>query len=224
MRQNINEEIKSLRSVFDVEDTVMDTEAEHQGAVEGSDIYKIFDNLYKLFNSLGILSDKPEDIGHSFRFIHAYPDEVKKDDVNIINFRVKSRAPAISKNKAVPTSNFTSRAPRSMFEEYNDVTGMYENNYQQTFDNVIVLTIFSTKARAVNLLAQILESIFMKYKREISPMASTYFYLGMSDIGFLDRYDQEPIFTRELAFHFVTTEMFTMETEKVAAINLKATN
>ena len=54
MRQNINEEIKSLRSVFDVEDTVMDTEAEHQGAVEGSDIYKIFDNLYKLFNSLGI--------------------------------------------------------------------------------------------------------------------------------------------------------------------------
>ena len=51
MRQNINEEIKSLRSVFDVEDTVMDTEAEHQGAVEGSDIYKIFDNLYKLFNS-----------------------------------------------------------------------------------------------------------------------------------------------------------------------------
>lgn len=220
MRDNIKREIQELRSVFDSTDVREDSSNEQGGAVYGSDIYAIFDNLHNLFSSLKLLSDNPKDVASSFKFIHAYPDEVKTDDVNIITFRVKTRAPQVTNNRSNTQSGFTSKGPRSMHEGYNQVSGMYENHYQQSFDNVIALNIFSTKARAVNLLAQILESIFVKYRAEISPPATQYHYLGMSDVGFLDRYDQEPIFTRELGFHFVTSEVFIMETEKVKSIQI----
>lgn len=220
MRDDIKKEIQELRSVFNNIDVKEDTSSEQGGAVYGSDIYAIFDNLHSLFNKLKLLSEDPKDIASSFRFIHAYPDEVRTKDVNVITFRVKTRAPQVANNRSNTQSGFTSKGPRSMQEGYNQVSGMYENHYQQSFDNVIALNIFSTKARAVNLLAQILESIFVKYRREISPPATQYHYLGMSDVGFLDRYDQEPIFTRELGFHFVTSEVFIMETEKVNTIQV----
>ena len=97
---------------------------------------------------------------------------------------------------------------------------MYETIYCQDFDNIISLTIFASKARAVNLLAQILESVFIKYKKAISIPASKYTYLGMGDVGFLDRDSQDPIFTRELSFHFITTEVLKMEEEQIKKINL----
>lgn len=218
-RDNIKEDIKQLRSVFENTNINLEDEVE-KGSVYGSDIYQIFENLYNLFNNLKLLSNDPLDISKSFKFIHAYPDEVKSDDVNVITFRVKTRAPAVSSSKAVNQTNFTSKAPRVIDEVKNEITGMVEYIYQQAFDNVIALTIFSTKARAVNLLAQIIESIFVKYKKEICSGSTQYFYLGMSDIGFLDRYDQEPIFTRELVFHFKTSEMFKMESEEVKSINI----
>ena len=188
----------------------------------GNNVYELFDGLTLLFKNLGLLSEKVSDNDSKFRFIHAFPDSIKDDGSNVVTYNIIKRNPRVTQNYSVNTRSVTKNKATSVGETYNTVTGSVDELYKLEFDNVISITIFSKKARVLNNLARLIESIFLKYSSYIKQFVDESIYLGMSDIRYLDRYnEQEPIYARELQFKVLTTELFTQELEQAKSINIQ---
>lgn len=188
----------------------------------GNNIYELFDSLVTLFNDLGIISTNVDDNKNKFRFIHAYPDHIKDDGSNVITYSIVRRTPRVTQNSSINSRSVTKSKPTAIGEQYNTVTGSVDEFYKIEFDNVIAITLFSNKARVLNNLSRIIESIFLRYSSYIKKSVDECIYLGMSDIRFIDRYDeQDPIYSRELQFKVLTTEVYRHELEQVKSINVQ---
>ena len=186
----------------------------------GVSIYKFFDILSELFNSLGLLTNSLEDDKSKFRFISAYPDETY-DDTNIITYDIVRRVALTINSKAIQGST-TLVQPKFEVELYNKISGNSEELYSCAFSNTISLTIFSDKTRTLNNMARIIESIIYKYKSYLKKHIFDIKYIGMNSIQFTDRYDEKDrIFSRELQFNVVTTEYFVKELEQLKSIDLR---
>lgn len=185
----------------------------------GVSIYKFFDVLYELFNSVGLLTTSEENDKSKFRFISAYPDETY-DDTNIITYDIVRRAALVANSKAIQGSTTLLR-PKFEVENYNMVSGNSEELYSCAFSNTISLTVFSDKTRTLNNMSRIIESIVYKYKSYLKKHIFDIVYIGMNSIQFTDRYDEKDrIFSRELQFNVVTTEYFVKELEQLKSIDL----
>lgn len=189
----------------------------------GNNIYQLFDGLLNLFKELNLLSESGDPSPEKFRFIHAYPDEVKDAIIpNIVTYNIVKRNPRVTANSSINTRSVTKYSPSVVGELYNPITGNVEEQYKLEFDNVVAITIFSKKARVLNNLARLIESIFLKYSSYIKKFVDMYIYLGMSDIRYLDKYeDQDPLYCRELQFRVMTTETYKQELEHIKSINLQ---
>jgi len=188
----------------------------------GNNIYNLFNALSKLFEELDLLSNNPKDNKNKFRFIHAFPDMIKDDGSNVVTYNIVKRNPRVTQNYSVNTRSVTKSKATSVGETYNAVTGSVDEFYKLEFDNVISITIFSKKARVLNNLSRVIESIFLKYSSFIKQFVDESIYLGMSDIRYLDRYDeQEPIYARELQFKVLTTEVYKQELEQAKSIDIQ---
>lgn len=185
----------------------------------GVSVYKFFEVLYDLFDNLGILNKNNESDSSKFRFIHAYPDETF-DDSNIITYDIVRRVPLIINSKAIQGSTSIIK-PKLEQESYNYITGNSEELYSCAFTNTISLSIFSNKARTLNDMARILESIVFKYSSFLKKHVFEINFIGMNSIKFTDRYDEKDrIFSRELQFSVVTLEYFIKELEQIKSINV----
>lgn len=192
----------------------------------GTNIYKLFDGLTELFQRLGLIAEHSNQNDSRFKFIHAYPDSVYDDNSNIITYTIDERRPLKVQSNSVPTARAVTKVkPTFVTEQVNDITGNVENIYRSEFDNIISIRIFSGKARILNNLARILESIFIKYSSYIKQYVDEFLYLGMGPITYLDRYDeQDPIYSRVLKFHCITTEFYKLELEQVKNIRTQFNN
>lgn len=188
----------------------------------GSNIYNLFTSLEKLFDHLGILSQGDvQDLPEKFRFIHAYPEQVYNNTSNTVTYRLAHRAHAVAQSSALPNRNPTKYGASIVEEQVNIVSGNIDELYKVEFENIVKFTIFSTKTRNLNNIARVLEAIFIKYASYMKNVVDHTVYLGTSDIGFLENYDdQEPIYTREMTLRVYTTEVFTQELEQVKSIDL----
>lgn len=185
----------------------------------GVSIYKFFEVLHDLFNTLGLLttSDKPD--LSKFRFIAAYPDETYEDS-NIITYDIVRRVPLVVNSKVIQGST-TLIKPKFEKDSYNYVTGNSEELYSCAFTNTISLNIFSNKTRTLNNMARIVESIFFKYSSYLKKHVREVVFIGMNSIQFTDRYDEKDrIFSREIQFNVLTTEYFVKELEQLKSIDI----
>ena len=188
----------------------------------GNNIYDLFTALGELFTELDLTSTKVEDNKNKFRFIHAFPDHIKDDGSNVITYHIVKRNPRVTQNSSINSRSVTKSKPTVVGEQYNTVLGSVEEFYKIEFDNVISITLFSSKARVLNNLSRIMESIFLRYSSYIKQFVDECIYLGMSDIRYLDRYnEQDPIYSRELQFKVLTTELYKQELEQVKSINIQ---
>ena len=188
----------------------------------GVSIYKFFEVLHELFNTLGLLSTSSSD-DSKFEFIAAYPDETYESN-NIITYDIIRRVPLKVDSKAIQGST-TYRKPRFVKENYNNITGNVEQLYTSAFNNTISLNIFSNKARTLNNMSRIVESVFYKYSGHLKKHVFEVVPIGMNSIQFTDRYDQKDrIFSRELQFNVITLEYFILELEQLKSIDLMNTN
>lgn len=223
MSDSIFAEIKKFQAEIAPPQTiVVENDVLSENFSFGNNIYTLFTALHSLFKELDLLSDSPKDNKNKFRFIHAFPDSVKDDGSNVVTYNIVKRNPRVTQNYSVNTRSVTKNKATSVGESYNTVTGSVEEFYKLEFDNVISITIFSKKARVLNNLARVIESIFLKYSSFIKQFVDESLYLGMSDIRFLDRYDeQEPIYSRELQFKVLTTEVYKQELEQAKSIDIQ---
>lgn len=189
----------------------------------GVSIYKFFDVLYDLFDSLGLLTSEENKDKSKFRFIAAYPDETY-DDSNMITYDIVRRVPLVINSKAIQGST-TLIKPKLETESYNFITGNSEELYSSAFTNTISLTVFSNKTRTLNNMTRILESLFFKYSSYLKKHVYSVVFIGMNSIQFTDRYDEKDrIFSREMQFSVITTEYFIKELEQLKSIDLIETN
>ena len=223
MSDSIFAEIKKFQAEIAPPQTiVVENDVLSENFSFGNNIYTLFTALHSLFKELDLLSDSPKDNKNKFRFIHSFPDSVKDDGSNVVTYNIVKRNPRVTQNYSVNTRSVTKNKATSVGESYNTVTGSVEEFYKLEFDNVISITIFSKKARVLNNLARVIESIFLKYSSFIKQFVDESLYLGMSDIRFLDRYDeQEPIYARELQFKVLTTEVYKQELEQAKSIDIQ---
>lgn len=186
----------------------------------GGDIFQFFEVLHKLFEELNLLTTPSNKDDSKFRFINAYPDETY-DDSNIITFDLVRRTPLIIENKIV-RSNTKYIKPRFVREKFNDVTGNVENLYVAAFSNTISLNVFSNRARTVNEMARIIESIFYKYSSHIKKYVDEFVYIGTNSTQFTDRYNEKDrLFSREIQFNVITSEFYTLELEQLKSIDFE---
>lgn len=186
----------------------------------GVSIYKFFEVLYDLFNTLGLLTDSETKDYSKFRFIAAYPDETY-DDTNIMTYDITRRVPLVVNSKAIQ-GNTKLIKPKFEVETYNQITGNSEELYSCAFTNTISINIFSSKARTLDNMARVLETIFFKYSSYLKKHVREVVYIGMNSIQFTDRYDEKDrILSRELQFSVLTTEYFVKELEQLKSIDLK---
>ena len=130
----------------------------------------------------------------------------------------------IVNSKAIQGST-TIQKPKFEVESYNYITGNSEELYSCAFTNTISLTVFSNKARTVNNMARLLESLFFKYSSYLKKSVFSVVFIGMNSIQFTDRYDQKDrIFSRELQFSVVTLEYFVKELEQLKSVDIEKTN
>ncbi len=204
-KEPIEQEIKTT------EDTVL-----------GSNIYSLFDGLVELFKQLELIDLDGTSPESKFQFIHAYPDKVKEEDVNTVTYHILWRRPRVTQGTVIQGSrSFTKAKPTFIGEQYNSITGNSEEFFRLEFDNVISLTVFSKKARVLNNLSRVMESIFLKYASYIKQYVDDFVYLGMSDIRFLPRYEEgDPFYSRELQFKVITTEVYKHELEQMKSLNI----
>ena len=216
---SLNEELKNTtNSDF----SQIETNTISEQSQFGNNIYKLFDALVLLFTELNLLTLKEDENVDKFRFIHAYPDEVREKRANTVTYNIIKRNPRVTQNYSLNTRSVTKMKPSVIGEEYNIVTGNVDEFYNLEFDNIISITVFSTKARVLNNLARLIEAIFFKYSSYIKKFVDESIYLGMGDIQFIDGYDeQQPIFARELQYKVLTTEVYKLELEQVKSINVQ---
>lgn len=185
----------------------------------GVSIWKFFEVLHELFNSLGLLTDPSKKEENKFRFINAYPDQTY-DDTNVITYDVLRRVPLKVDSKAIPGSTTYIR-PKYESEVYNHITGNSEQLYSSAFMNTVSLTVFSNKARTLNNMIRVIESIFFKYSSHLKKHIYEFVLIGMNSVQFTDRYDEKDrIFSREIQFNIVTLEYFILELEQLKSIDL----
>lgn len=186
----------------------------------GVSIYNFFEILYDLFKSLDLLMEEENPDKSKFRFIAAYPDETY-DDSNIITYDIVRRTPFVANSKVIPGST-TLNKPKFEVEKHNFITGNSEELYSSAFTNTISLQVFSDKARSLNNMTRIIESIFYKYSSYLKRFVHSIVFIGMNKIEFTDRYDEKDrIFSREMQFSVVTLEYFVKELEQLKSIDFK---
>lgn len=189
----------------------------------GVSIYKFFEVLHELFGDLGLLTNSVDKDETKFKFIAAYPDETY-DDTNIVTYDVIRRTPLRIDSKVIQGST-TYKKPRFVKESVNQITGNVEELYTVAFNNVISLNVFSNKARTLNNMTRIIESIFFKYSSHLKKHVYEIVFIGMNSIQFTDRYNEKDrIFSREIQFNVVTLEYFILELEQLKSIDLEKTN
>lgn len=185
----------------------------------GVSIYKFFEVLYDLLSSLNLLHKENNSDLSKFRFIHAYPDTTY-DESNIITYDIVRRTPLVADSKII-TGSTTYIKPKFEQENYNNITGNSEELYSCAFTNTISLTVFSNKARTLNNMARLLESLFFKYSSYFKKHVFDIVFIGANSIQFTDRYDQKDrIFSKELQFSVITLEYFVKELEQLKSINI----
>lgn len=187
----------------------------------GNNVYELFDKLCELFNTLNLLeTDKIDE--SKFRFIHAYPDNILNPTSNVVTYNIVGRKPLQVNSRVIPGSSAKITRPVHVNESYNTITGNVEETYKLMFENVISLTVFTTKARMVNNLARLLEGLLLKYSSYIKKYVDNIIYLGTSDIRFLDRGEEmHPFYSRELQFKVNTTEVFKLDLEQIKSIEIQ---
>lgn len=199
------------------------TTMEEVQSTYGISIYKFFEVLHELFGNLGLLTDTVEQDETKFRFIAAYPDETY-DDTNIVTYDIIRRTPLKIDSKVIQGST-TYKKPRFVKESYNQITGNVEELYTVAYNNVISLHMFSNKARTLNEIARVLESIMCRYSSHLKKHVFEILPIGLNSINFTDRYDEKDrIFSREMQFNVVTLEYFILEMEQLKSIDLLNTN
>ena len=188
----------------------------------GCSIYEFFEVLHDLFTKLDLLTVSDSKDESRFRFIAAYPDETY-DESNIMTYDVVRRTPFVVDSKAIQGSTKYVK-PRFLKESFNDVSGNIENLYVAVFNNTISINIFSNKARTLNNMARIIESIFYKYSSYLKKHVDEFVFIGMNSIQFTDRYDsKDRLFSRELQFNVITSEYFILELEQLKSIDFSNT-
>ena len=196
---------------------------EEMDANFGVSIYKFFDVLYDLFDSLDLLTNTSNNDKSKFRFIAAYPDETY-DESNIITYDIVRRVPLVANSKVIAGST-TLVKPKFEKEKYNLITGNSEEMYSCAFTNTISLTVFSNKTRTLNNMTRILESLFFKYSSYLKKHVFEVIFIGMNSIQFTDRYDEKDrIFSREMQFSVITLEYFVKELEQLKSIRFTETH
>ena len=189
----------------------------------GCSIYEFFEVLHGLFSDLGLLIDSRTEDETKFRFINAYPDETY-NETNIMTYDVVRRVPFVVNSKAI-NSNTKYVRPKFIEESYNRITGNVEDLYVAVFNNTISINIFSNKARTLNNMARIVESVFFKYSSHLKKHIDEFVFIGMNSIQFTDRYDsKDRLFSRELQFTVITSEYFILEKEQLKSIDISNAN
>lgn len=213
-------------SVFKFDGPINNTQVEVGSAPDSNNVYKLFDVLKNLFEKLDLLvsPEDKEDTDTKFRFITEYPDTIYTD-LNIVTFGVVRRKPFISNNTIIGSNSvFTKPAYAG---EYRDIkSGNVKEVRKLEFSNVISLNAFSNKAKTLNRLVMVLEEIFFKYSSYLKQYIREVVYIGTNEIQVTDTYDEkERILSRELQFHVITTEYFTLDQEEIKSIDFNnATN
>lgn len=223
-----------MKSVFDnIENDLLDLKSNPSSAFKsnedsiqynsGNGIQDLYDVIHNLFKELSLIIE--EDDKHTevkFKFINSYPDEIYNDYNNIVTFEVLRRVPFIADSKAINNGGTKYIKPRFIKDKYNSITGNVEELYSAIFSNVISITCFSNKARTLNNMASLIESVFYKYSSYIRQYVDQWYYIGMGQIQFINKYDQqERLFARELQFNVVTSELFVTEEEHIKSIDIK---
>lgn len=211
---SINKEADKLTEVMQRPTSMEDIQSTF-----GISIYKFFEVLHNLFGLLGLLTDSVEQDETKFRFIAAYPDETY-EDTNVVTYDILRRTPLKIDSKVIQGST-TYKKPRFVKESFNQITGNVEELYNVAYNNVVSLTVFSNKARTLNEIARVIESIFCRYSSHLKKHVFEILPIGTNSIQFTDRYDQKDrIFSRELQFNVVTLEYFILEMEQLKSIDL----
>lgn len=187
----------------------------------GNSILELFEVLHSLFNNLNLLTEEKGE-EEKFKFIHAYPDEIYDGFNNIVTFDIIRRTPFIVDNKTLSTAKTKYLKPRFVKDQYNSVTGNVEEIFAAVFSNVISINCFSNKARTLNNMVSLIESIFYKYSSYIKKHIDQFSYIGTGPIQFYPKNDQtDRLFSRELQFQVVTSEIYPLELERIKSIDIR---
>lgn len=129
-------------------------------------IDKLFDIMYDLFKSKGLLIEDQQDLTENdynkFVFTEEYPDQVNTKG-NIITFELTKRAPASLAAGAVPFQGVKQYKPMYIYQERDLENNGIKLYYKHQYDNLITFICWSTHAKAARELVALLESIISKY-------------------------------------------------------------
>ncbi len=129
-------------------------------------IDKLFDILYDLFKSKGLLIEDQQDLTENdyskFVFTEEYPDQVNTKG-NIITFELTKRAPASLSSNAAPFEGVKQYKPMYIYQERDVEHNGVKLYYKHQYDNLITFICWSTHAKAARELVALLESILSKY-------------------------------------------------------------
>lgn len=218
--ESIQRDLKDLKSAPSNEFTKNDENIKYNS---GNGIRDLYDVLFNLFTELSVLVDENDKKSDTkFKFITAYPDELYNEYENIVTFDVVRRTPFIADSKVINNGGTKYIKPRFIKSKYNSITGNVEELYAAVFSNVISITCFSSKAKTLNNMVSLIESIFYKYSSYIKKYVDQWSYIGMNSIQFINKYDQqERLFSREMQFNVITSELFVTEEEHIKSIDIK---
>lgn len=181
------------------------------------DIYSFFDCFQNLLNELNLLAHDESD-PTKIILRQEYPDEIYKSGTVVV-FKINERNFYQPKSTMNPTGT-EQRKPLTLGTSSDIISNNVVDDYGYFFSNNVEFEIFSNSIEHLHTVTKLLESICLKYKKNLKLYVHNVLYKGQSKLEYSDKYFKKRLFSKSIHLEVITCETYSIVSEELKYIEI----
>ena len=181
------------------------------------DIYSFFDKFKDLLASLNLLAENEDDYT-KIVLKQEYPDEVYKEGCVIV-YKINERNFYQPKSLMNPTGT-EQRKPLTLGSSSDIISNNVVDDYGYFFRNDIEFEIFSNSVEHLHTITKLLESVCLKYKKNLKLYVQDVLYKGQTKLEYSDKYFKKRLFSKSIHLEVITCETYSLVSEELKYIEI----
>lgn len=181
------------------------------------DIYSFFDKFQNLLEELNLLAHSESD-QTKIVLKQEYPDEVYKEGTVVI-YKINARNFYQPKSLMNPTGT-EQRKPLTLGSSSDIISNNVVDDYGYFFKNDIEFEIFSNSVEHLHTITKLLESVCLKYKKNLKLYVQDVLYKGQTKLEYSDKYFKKRLFSKSIHLEVITCETYSLVSEELKYIEI----
>ena len=211
--------IRTEKDFFNVGENVLNQITERKPKIYDKyvDIYSFFNCFQKLLADLNLLAEDETDESKII-FRQEYPDETYKSGTVVV-YKINERNFYHPKTTMNP-SGTEQRKPLTLGTSSDIISNNVVDDYGYFFSNNVEFEIFSNSIEHLHTVTKLLESICLKYKKNLKLYVHNVLYKGQSKLEYSDKYFKKRLFSKSIHLEVITCETYSIVSEELKYIEI----